>query len=92
MIDSALKVPIPRFRPDDIKGLQDFWKVYESHREEMRAELLRMAGEHPEQSAAQEQPSHILMEMGLPDTTGFEVVRQMRQGLLIARIIATGWY
>ena len=42
--------------------------------------------------AAQEQPSHILVEMDLPDTTGFEVVQQMRQGLPNARIIATGWY
>jgi CheY-like chemotaxis protein len=39
--------------------------------------------------AAQEQPSHILIEMYLPDITGFEVVRQMRQGLPAARIIAT---
>ena len=42
--------------------------------------------------AAQEQPSHILIEMYLPDITGFEVVRQMRQGLPNAKIIATGWY
>ena len=48
------------------------------------AEALRLA--------AQEQPSHLLMEMDLPDTTGFEVLRQMRQGLPVARIIATGWY
>ena len=42
--------------------------------------------------AAQEQPSHISVEMDLPDTTGFEIVQQMRQGLPNARIIATGWY
>ena len=42
--------------------------------------------------AAQEQPSHILIEMDLPDITGFEVVRQMRQGQPAARIIATGWH
>ena len=42
--------------------------------------------------ATQEQPSHILIEMDLPDTTGFELLRQMRQGLPAARIIATGWY
>jgi len=46
--DSASKVPVPRLKPDEIKGLQDFWKVYEANREEIRAELLRMAGEHPE--------------------------------------------
>lgn len=42
--------------------------------------------------AAQEQPTHILIEMDLPDITGFEVVRQLRQGLPTARIIAAGWY
>jgi two-component system, OmpR family, KDP operon response regulator KdpE len=42
--------------------------------------------------AAQEQPSQILMEMDLRDTTGFEIIRKMRQGLPAARIIATGWY
>ena len=42
--------------------------------------------------AMQEQPSHILIEMDLPDTTGFEIIRQMRQGQPVARIIATGWY
>jgi len=40
--------------------------------------------------AAQEQPSHILIEMHLPDITGYEIVRQVRQGLPTARIIATG--
>jgi DNA-binding NarL/FixJ family response regulator len=39
-----------------------------------------------------EQPSHILIEMDLPDGTGFEVVQQMRKGLPTAKIIATGWY
>ena len=42
--------------------------------------------------AARERPSHILIEMDLPDTTGFEVLHQMRQSLPAARIIATGWY
>ena len=44
------------------------------------------------QLAARERPSHILIEMDLPDTTGFEVLRKMREGLPAARIIATGWY
>jgi two-component system, NarL family, invasion response regulator UvrY len=42
--------------------------------------------------AAQEQPSHILIEMNLPDITSFEIVRQLRQGQQAARIIATGGY
>jgi len=42
--------------------------------------------------AAHEQPSHILIEMNLPDITSFEIVRQLRQGQPAARIIATGGY
>jgi len=40
----------------------------------------------------QERPSHILIEMELPEKTGFEVLRQMRQILPGATIVATGWY
>lgn len=39
----------------------------------------------------QEPPSHILIEMELPDIPGLEVLRQMRQILPDAGIIATGW-
>ena len=46
--DLSFKVPVPKLKPDEIKGLQDFWKIYESHREEISAELLRMVSEHPE--------------------------------------------
>jgi len=42
--------------------------------------------------AAQEQPADILIEMNLPDMSGFEVLQQIRQCLPAARIIATGWY
>lgn len=42
--------------------------------------------------AMQEKPSHILVEMDLPDTNGSEIVKQMRQRLPTARIIVTGWY
>jgi two-component system response regulator NreC len=42
--------------------------------------------------AMQEKPSHILIEMDLPDTNGAEVVQQMRQRLPTARIIVTGGY
>ena len=54
--------------------------------------LIAANGREALQLAAREQPSHILMEMDLPDTSGFEIIRQMRQGLPTARIIATGWY
>jgi DNA-binding NarL/FixJ family response regulator len=42
--------------------------------------------------AAQEQPSHILVEMDLPDISGLAVLQQIRQDQPNARIIATGWY
>ena len=67
--DSALKVRVPRLKPDEIKGLQDFWEVYESHRAEIRAALLRMAGEHPEfkfiLQSAQPEPSAEQQEANL---------------------------
>jgi len=40
----------------------------------------------------QERPSHILIEMKLPEKSGFEVLREMRQILPGATIVATGWY
>ena len=46
--DSAWKVRVPRLKSDEIKGLQDLWKIYESHHEEIRAALLRMVSEQPE--------------------------------------------
>jgi PAS domain S-box-containing protein len=46
--DSTLRTPVPKLQPDEIKGLQDFWEVYESHRPEITAQLLQMASEHPE--------------------------------------------
>ena len=42
--------------------------------------------------ATLEQPTHILIEMDLPDTSGVDVVQQIRQSLPKAKIIATGWY
>ena len=42
--------------------------------------------------AVQERPSHILLEMELPEKNGFDVLRQMRQSLPEATIVATGWY
>jgi DNA-binding NarL/FixJ family response regulator len=42
--------------------------------------------------AEQEWPSHVLIEMELPEKTGFDVLQQMRQILPDATIVATGWY
>jgi DNA-binding NarL/FixJ family response regulator len=41
---------------------------------------------------AQEQPTHVLIEMDLPDTNVTEIVQQMRRSLPTAKIIVTGWY
>src|SRR5919108_3423491 len=46
--DAAWNVSAPKLTPDEVKGLQDFWEVYQSHHKEIRAELLSLAGEHPE--------------------------------------------
>jgi len=42
--------------------------------------------------AAQETPSQVLVEINLPDKTGFELLHQLRHSLPTARIVATGWY
>ena len=42
--------------------------------------------------AAQELPSHILIEMELPEKIGLDVLREMRQILPSSIIVATGWY
>ena len=49
-------------------------------------------GDEALQLAAQEQPTHILMETYIPDGPGFEVLQQMRRTVPSARIIATHWY
>jgi DNA-binding NarL/FixJ family response regulator len=41
---------------------------------------------------AQEVPSHILLEIELPQNTGFVVLRQMRHFLPDAKIVATSWF
>lgn len=41
---------------------------------------------------AQDQPTHVLIEMDLPDANIAEVIGQMRQRLPTAKIIVTGWY
>jgi PAS domain S-box-containing protein len=42
------KVPVPRLTTNETKGLQDYWDIYEEHREEVTAQLMQMAAEHPE--------------------------------------------
>lgn len=45
---SALKVNAPKLTPQEKQGLQDYWKVYEIHREEINAKLQEMASQHEE--------------------------------------------
>ncbi len=42
--------------------------------------------------AAQEAPTHVLVEINLPDKTGFEILHQLCHSLPDAKIVATGWY
>src|SRR5215212_11904016 len=42
------KITIPDLTPDEKEGLQDYWKVFEAHREEINAKLVEMASRHPE--------------------------------------------
>jgi DNA-binding NarL/FixJ family response regulator len=54
--------------------------------------LIAENGDDALRLAAQEQPTHILIETFLPDASGFTVLQQLRQSLPAARIIATHWY
>jgi PAS domain S-box-containing protein len=48
MSASLPNTPIPEFAPEEKQGLQDYWSVYEAHREEITAQLVEMAIHHPE--------------------------------------------
>ena len=41
-------VSIPNLTLDELDGLKNYWRVYEVHREEIAAELLRLVRKHPE--------------------------------------------
>ncbi len=45
---SLPKLTIPNFNPEEKQGLQDYWNLYEKHREEINAQLVEMAAHHPE--------------------------------------------
>ena len=45
---SLPKITIPHFTAEEKQGLQDYWNLYEKHREEINAKLLEMATHHPE--------------------------------------------
>jgi PAS domain S-box-containing protein len=48
MDNSLPKITIPELTPDEKRGLQDYWNTYEAHREEITAQFLSMASQHPE--------------------------------------------
>jgi PAS domain S-box-containing protein len=48
MNSSLPKITIPNFTPEEKQGLQDYWNLYEKHREEVNAQLVEMATHHPE--------------------------------------------
>jgi PAS domain S-box-containing protein len=48
MDSSLLPIMIPKLTPEEKQGLQDYWNVYEAHREEISGQLLLMASQHPE--------------------------------------------
>src|SRR5918994_1448220 len=48
-MDASLPpITIPELGPEQKQGLRDYWNTYEAHREEITAELLVMASQHPE--------------------------------------------
>lgn len=56
-----LRDSITQLTPREVKGLQDYWAVYVARREEITADLMRMARSHPEfkrllQNAPQQSP------------------------------------
>src|SRR4030095_10751132 len=48
MNSSLPKIRIPKLTPEEKQGLQDYWNLYEKHREEINAQLVEMAIHHPE--------------------------------------------
>ena len=48
-MDASLpQITIPQLSPEEKQGLQDYWNTYEAHLEPITAQILEMAGQHPE--------------------------------------------
>src|SRR5687767_10494947 len=45
---SLSEVTIPHLTPAEKEDLQDYWRIYEEHRDVVTAQLLEMASQHPE--------------------------------------------
>jgi PAS domain S-box-containing protein len=54
---SLPKIALPDLTPDEKQGLQDYWNVYEPHRDELTVEIAKMAMGHPEFKALMENPA-----------------------------------
>src|SRR5687768_9217319 len=44
----ASEIRLPRLTAEERQALQDYWHVYEAHRDEITSQLLAMASQHPE--------------------------------------------
>ena len=47
-IPSSIDIVVPKLTSEEHGGLQDYWTVFERHREQVTADLARMAAEHAE--------------------------------------------
>jgi DNA-binding NarL/FixJ family response regulator len=54
--------------------------------------LLAVNAEESLKLAAEQKPSYVLVSIHLPDRKGLELLRQLRQTLPEARIVATSWF
>ena len=45
---SLPNIPSPHFTREEKQGLRDYWNLYEKYREEINAQLIEMATQHPE--------------------------------------------
>ncbi|HSJ87952.1 MAG TPA: response regulator transcription factor [Anaerolineales bacterium] len=54
--------------------------------------VLASNGTEAIQLATENIPSHVLIELSLPDKAGIEILVQLRRALPASRIIATSWF
>ena len=72
--------------------LQSVLRTWLQYKFEKAHVLIAENGVEALQLAAQESPTQVLVEINLPDKTGFKLLHQLRHSLPSARIVATGWY
>src|SRR5215210_8070444 len=54
---SLPKITSPELTPEEKQGLQDYWQVYEAHREEVNVEIAKVASSHPEFKGVMQDPA-----------------------------------